>query len=84
MDPAFWEELKRNTERAVRETGTPGVRLRGGPMDGWLVSEDAPSLESDWFTTWPESVASKNEPGCYQVVTPMDVESGEAIWQEFD
>jgi hypothetical protein len=53
MDPIFWKNLKRSTEAAVEASGTPGVRLRGGPMDGWLVLVNAPSLDSAWYTTWP-------------------------------
>lgn len=82
MDPVFWEELKRNTENAVRESSTPGVRLQGGPMDGWLVTADAPSLQPDWYTTWPDSVARENRPGHYELAKPMGVESGEAVWRE--
>jgi hypothetical protein len=67
MDEKFWEELRANTEIAVHAAGDQGVRLRGGPMDGWLVNEDAPSLAPDWYETWPPTVAAKNDPGRYEL-----------------
>jgi hypothetical protein len=63
MDPRFWDELKRNTEKAVRDSGEPGVRLIGGVMDGWLVLPEAPALQKDWYkTNPPDSTAG---PGRY-------------------
>ena len=29
------------------------VELHGGPMDGWLVTPDAPALKPDWYRTLP-------------------------------
>jgi hypothetical protein len=34
------------------------VRLRGGPMDGWLVTPDAPSLRRDWWYTLPPTIGA--------------------------
>jgi hypothetical protein len=65
MDERFREELRAQTELAVRESGEQGVRLRGGPMDDWLVKQDAPCFAADWYKTWPQSVADETEPGRY-------------------
>jgi hypothetical protein len=77
-------QVRVETEKAVRaDEGTEGVRLIEGPMDGFLVREDAPALRSDWHESWPEQVASRNRPGRY-VLTDSDG-SGErmARWEEF-
>jgi hypothetical protein len=53
------------------------IRLEGGPMDGWLVQDDAPALEPNWYETWPPSVAEENEPGSYVLSASGD----KAVWQ---
>jgi hypothetical protein len=63
----FYENLRATTELQIRKDGEDGVRLNGGPMDGWLVLEDAPSLAADWYKTWPRAMAHKNEPGRYEL-----------------
>lgn len=69
MDPKFWEELKKNTEAAVSESGEQGIRLVGGPMDGWLVLPDAPAFERDWWQTLPDWA---KEPGYYELFPDSD------------
>jgi len=63
----FHENLQATTELQIREDGEDGVRLNGGPMDGWLVLKDAPSLAVDWYKTWPSGMADVHEPGRYEV-----------------
>lgn len=61
------ENLRATAELQIREDGEDGVRLNGGPMDGWLVLKDAPSLAADWYKTRPPDVAGQNEPGRYEM-----------------
>jgi hypothetical protein len=63
----FWENLRANAEVSLRQSGVEGVRLRGGPMDGWLVSQNAPALQPDWYKTWPPTVAARHRSGQYEV-----------------
>lgn len=63
----FRENLWATAELQIREDGGDGVRLNGGPIDGWLVLRDAPSLVADWYKTWPPGMAGENEPGRYEV-----------------
>lgn len=63
----FQENLRATTELQIHQDGENGIRLNGGPMDGWLVLEDAPSLAADWYKTWPPGMARENEPGRYRV-----------------
>jgi len=63
----FHENLRATTELQIREDGEHGIRLNGGPLDGWLVLKDAPGLAADWYKTWPPDIAEKNEPGRYEV-----------------
>lgn len=63
----FHENLRATTELQIREDGEDGIRLNGGPLDGWLVLKDAPSLAADWYKTWPPGMAGENEPGRYEV-----------------
>lgn len=63
----FWDNLRANTEIQVHQAGEGGVRLNGGPMDGWLVKRDAPSLAPDWYRTWPPNVRAADEPGRYEL-----------------
>ncbi len=63
----FRENLRAATELQIREDGKEGIRLNGGPMHGWLVLKDAPSLAADWCRTWPPDITEKHEPGRYEV-----------------
>ena len=64
----FQQNLRATTELQIRQDGEDGIRLNGGPMDGWLVLKDAPSLAADWYRTWPPGMARENKPGRYRVV----------------
>jgi len=77
-------QVRIHTERAVKkdETSLP-VRLRGGPMDGYLVHDDAPALRDDWHTTWPTSVAEKRQPGHYVLLNEMEKDARVAEWRPF-
>jgi hypothetical protein len=63
----FRENLRATTELQIRQDGEEGVRLNGGPMAGWLVLRDAPSLAADWHKTWPPTVAKQHGPGRYEL-----------------
>lgn len=63
----FHENLRTATELQIREDGEDGIRLNGGPRNGWLVLKDAPILAADWYRTWPPGIAEKHEPGRYEV-----------------
>lgn len=67
QDDQFRENLRATTEVQIRADGADGIRLHGGPMDGWLVLKDAPSLKADWYRTWPPGMAKEHEPGHYKV-----------------
>lgn len=74
----FNDELRALAEVQIHRSGAKGVRLRGGPMDGWLVKQDADALEPDWYLTWPSTVAAKFDPGQYVLSS-----SGKwAAWKE--
>lgn len=75
-DKRFQEALRRTTEEYVHKSGKPGIRLHGGPQDGWLVLPDAPNLRPDWYTTWPSSIAAAFRPGRYVVGS----DGADAIW----
>jgi hypothetical protein len=64
-DEPFWMELRASAENRVRAEGGEGVRLAGGPMDGWFVKEDAAVLSQEWYETWPTSIQVQNQPGRY-------------------
>lgn len=78
-------QVRINTERAVKadEASFP-VRLRGGPMDGYVVYDDAPALRDDWYTTWPPSVADMHRPGHYVLLDEMEQDARVAVWQDFE
>ena len=80
QDKRFQEALRRTTEEYVRRSGKPGVRLHGGPQDGWLVLPDAPNLRADWYTTWPEGIAAVFRPGRYV----MGSDGGDAVWTSLE
>jgi hypothetical protein len=63
----FLDNVRAVAEMQVHLEGEGGVRLNGGPMDGWLVQRDAPSLDPDWHRTWPRSVAREHQPGRYEL-----------------
>ncbi len=63
----FLETLRAVTELRVAEDGAQGVRLNGGPMDGWLTLPHAPCLRADWHKTWPPTLKQHNKPGRYQL-----------------
>jgi hypothetical protein len=61
---------RRSLERQLRPASLAhpvpaSVALVGGPMDGWVVKPDAPSLRPDWHTSWPASLATRFGPGHY-------------------
>jgi hypothetical protein len=61
------DALRAATEFQIHRDGEQGVRLNGGPLDGWLVLSDAPSLAEDWYRTWPPGFVGKHEPGRYVI-----------------
>lgn len=63
----FNENLRANAENQLHLAGLKGIRLNGGPMDGWLVKDDAPSLAADWHRTWPPTTAEQFGPGRYEL-----------------
>ncbi len=80
MDPKLWEEIRANTEIAVHASGERGVRLNGGPMDGWLVLPSADALQPDWYKTWPPSIRDEHLPGRYELAAP----GSHAQWIELE
>ncbi len=61
--------MNRNERRALgrrmRAAGRVVLVLKGGPMNGWLVKEDAPCLQPDWRDKYLEAAAEqiyRNEP----------------------
>ena len=77
MDAWQDDELRANAEIAIRREGIQGVRLHGGPMDGWLVKPDAEALAIDWYMTWPPNVRTRFTPGQYE----LDPSGKWAIWK---
>ena len=76
-------QVRIHTERAVKgEEDSLPVRLRGGPMDGYAVHDDAPALTDRWFKTWPTSVAEKHRPGRYVLLDEMDRDARVAEWRD--
>jgi hypothetical protein len=66
--------LERRLASEANEFAHPvpaSIVLEGGPMDGWVVKADAPALAPDWYTTWPPSIAARNEPGRYLEPRPV-------------
>jgi hypothetical protein len=83
ISPEFWEQLRIETEKALKATGEPGVRLRGGPCDGWYVADDAPMLlQRDWLAGVPEAEKRRWKPGHYVLVAEMDQDARVAKWAE--
>jgi hypothetical protein len=83
FSPELWRQLRINLEQAVKDSGDPGVRLRGGPCDGWLVYDHAPMLlQEDWYENVPEDEEAGVEPGHYSLVDEMDEDARIAQWAE--
>lgn len=83
ISPEFWEQLRIHSEASLKATGEPGVRLRGGPCDGWYVADDAPMLlQRDWFAGIPEAEKRRSKLGHYELVAPMDRDARVARWVE--
>jgi len=68
MNRAARRALKRDLKQQANRLAHPvpdSVTLRGGPMDGWVVTPDAPALQADWYTTWPPKISAAWQPGRY-------------------
>ena len=52
-------DQRRFLGRMMRRQGRVVITLKGGPMDGWLVKENAPCLEPDWREKYLEAVAEQ-------------------------
>jgi hypothetical protein len=48
---------RRAMARGFKAQGRNVVVLRGGPMDGWVVTSDAAALHPDWREQYLEGVA---------------------------
>lgn len=85
ISPAFWEELRVNVEKAVKATGKPAVRLRGGPCDGWVVGDDAAMiLREDWYDHIPDAEKWRAQPGRYALLDELEPDARVARWVERD
>ena len=83
ISPELWEQLRINAETALKASGEPGVRLRGGPADGWYVADDAPMLlQRDWYQGIPEAEKRRSKPGHYVLVDEMERDARVAEWRE--
>ena len=83
ISPEFWEQLRINTENAIKATGKPAVRLRGGPCDGWLAGDDAAMLtQSNWYQLMPEDEKWRANPGRYVLLYEMEPDARVAEWAE--
>jgi hypothetical protein len=76
----FRENLRAIVESQLQLAGEEGIRLNGGPMDGWLVKADAPSLAPDWHRTWPPTTAKEFGPGRYVLAD----RARHAVWTPLD
>lgn len=74
------DDARAHAEIAIHRAGIKGVRLHGGPMDGWLVKPDADVLELDWYMTCPPTVTDKFDPGRYD----LDPSGKYAIWRAWE
>jgi hypothetical protein len=81
-ETAVNRQARRAVERAARKGSADTIRLRGGPMGGWLVTPDAPALQPDWWKTWPDHVAEYFDPGRYVATEETDVNVPIWEWQE--
>jgi hypothetical protein len=83
ISPELWKQLRINAEEALKATGGPGVRLRGGPCDGWYVDDAAPMLlQPDWYEKMPEAEKWRSGPGFYQLMDEMERDARVAHWVE--
>jgi hypothetical protein len=83
ISPAFWQQLQSNVEKAIKATGKPAVRLRGGPCDGWLVGNDAAMLvQENWYDLIPDDEKWRSKPGHYALVDEMESDAMVAEWVE--
>lgn len=83
ISPEFWEQLRVHTEEALKASGDPGVRLRGGPCDTWYVADDAPMLvQENWYDLIPEAEKWRSKPGHYALLDEMDRDARVARWVE--
>lgn len=73
-------EARAQAEIAIHKAGIRGVRLHGGPMDGWLIGPDAEALSVDWYMTWPPTVRELFAPGRYD----LDPSAKWATWREWE
>jgi hypothetical protein len=48
---------RREMSRRFKRQGRDVVVLRGGPMDGWIVTSTAPALRPDWRDDYLEGAA---------------------------
>ena len=67
MNRQLGRSVKRAAGKAAKKGGQPIVRLKGGPMDGWLVTHDAPALDPSWPSV-------PDQPGRYERVGEQDGE----------
>jgi hypothetical protein len=82
MSPS--RQVKTQAELAVLADDTVShVRLAGGPMDGFLVFDDAPALAADWYRTWPRDVSSEFRPGRYVIASETEQATPIARWREY-
>jgi len=83
ISPEFWEQLRIHAEDSLKATGGPGVRLRGGPCDGWYVKDDAPMLlQRDWYHGIPEAEKRRSKPGHYILIDELERDARVAEWTE--
>lgn len=74
-------QIRINAEKAIGEDiGARRVRLVGGPMDAWLVRDDAAALRPDWYKSWTDEIAREFEPGGYVVSSEMEDGARVARW----
>lgn len=66
MNRAQKRDLQRRVKKAIKgkmgrlaHPAPASVTLVGGPMDGWVVTPDAPALEPDWRAKFLEAEAAK-------------------------
>lgn len=71
-----WSKLHAGERLVARADLVGKVWLEGGPMDGWLVESDAPSLSPDWWRTWPPTIVERWQPGRYV----LDPSGRSALW----
>jgi hypothetical protein len=85
-DPVLWRLRRENAEETLKVRGGPGVRLHGGPADGWYVADNAPMLiaQERWYDFAPEWVHDKFRRGRYVTVDRMEDDARDAEWHVTD